>query len=187
MSIRAVLAAKVSGDLPSEEQLQAWSQALIGEFGDGHFFAQAGLSPEAWQAACREWEAAGCVEGQYPGDCRYLAIDLTGNPYGFHEHEDLPSHHRDPGMCLPHGRGTALAEPGSFFLRVNLLSRYYGPGCKQGDIRTIAAIAVWIEVNIPGAEVWYGGDSSNVAATPWPHSDRQAALDAFRGRRKKAA
>lgn len=46
-------------------------------------------------------------------------------------------------------------------LRVNLWSRYYGPGYERGDPPTLIAIAQWLEAKIPGAEVWYGGDSGD--------------------------
>lgn len=67
---------------------------------------------------------------------------------------------------------TILAEPGETFLQVNLWTRYYGPGYERGDILMICAVAEWVEQNIPGAEVWYGGDSSGVIAKPFPAEAR---------------
>lgn len=54
------------------------------------------------------------------------------------------------------------ARPGECLLQVSLYGRYYGPGYERGDILTYCAIAEWLELNIPGCEVWYGGDSSGV-------------------------
>lgn len=39
--------------------------------------------------------------------------------------------------------------------------RYYGPGYERGPFEVIYMAAVWLEHNIPGADVFYGGDSDD--------------------------
>lgn len=46
--------------------------------------------------------------------------------------------------------------------RVNLSGRYYGPGYERGPIYLFVAIDQWIEYRLPGASVFYGGDSDDV-------------------------
>lgn len=85
---------------------------------------------------------------------RRRAIERTGHEY----HQDGDSICAAPGECL---------------LEVNVWSRYYGPGYERGDLLTLCGIAEWLEANIPGCEVWYGGDSSGVLAEPWPDAKRR--------------
>lgn len=66
-----------------------------------------------------------------------------------------------------------VAEDGEWFIEVNLWSRFYGEGYERGDWQTIVAVGQWLEQNI-GGEVWYGGDSSGVEATPFGRSEREA-------------
>ena len=51
-------------------------------------------------------------------------------------------------------------------IEVHLSVRYYGKGYERGDWPFIDAVARWLEARIPDAEVWYGGDSSGVLASP---------------------
>lgn len=53
-------------------------------------------------------------------------------------------------------------EEGEIFIKVRLRGRYYGIGYERGNLPNIIAVACWLENNIPGAEIWYGGDSSGV-------------------------
>lgn len=46
------------------------------------------------------------------------------------------------------------------FMYVNLSDRYYGKGYERGSCPDILMIALWLQQTIPGASVWYGGDSS---------------------------
>lgn len=48
------------------------------------------------------------------------------------------------------------------FIRVHLFGRYYGKGYERGDWPFLRSVMEWLEVCIPGCEVWYGGDSSGV-------------------------
>lgn len=72
-----------------------------------------------------------------------------------------------------------IAKPGETLLKVHLWTRYYGPGYERGDLFFLIGCAEWIERNIPGAAVWYGGDSSGVCAEPWGKEERQKMLDHF--------
>lgn len=59
-----------------------------------------------------------------------------------------------------------IAGPDEQFIKVHLYTRYYGEGYARGDWPTILMTAKWLELRFPGCEVWYGGDSSGVAAEP---------------------
>lgn len=67
-------------------------------------------------------------------------------------------------------------EPGETFVRVNLSTRYYGPGYERGDCAFIVMVAEWLERQIPGAEVWYGGDSSGLCAEKFDKAAREALI-----------
>lgn len=56
---------------------------------------------------------------------------------------------------------------GERFIRVYLTGRYYGVGYERGDLPKLIAIASWLEANIPGSSIWYGGDSSGVVLEPF--------------------
>lgn len=79
-----------------------------------------------------------------------------------------------PGTAYTQDGDRIDALPNECLLEVNVWTRYYGVGYERGDLITLCAIAEWIEMNIPNAEVWYGGDSSGVCAEPWPESARRA-------------
>lgn len=63
---------------------------------------------------------------------------------------------------------------GETFIRAHLYTRYYGKNYERGDLPRIIAVARWLEDRIPGAEVWYGGDSSGVPAEPFGQEERDA-------------
>lgn len=70
-------------------------------------------------------------------------------------------------------------DTGEHFLHVNLSSRYYGPGYERGPAISIIAVAGWLERRIPGAAIWYGGDSSGVIAKPFGKAEREQLFDHF--------
>lgn len=70
-------------------------------------------------------------------------------------------------------------EHGEVFIQVHPATRYYGRGYERGNLPFLAAIAEWLEANIPGAEVWYGGDSSGVEAKKFNRAARQKLLQHF--------
>ena len=70
-------------------------------------------------------------------------------------------------------------EEGETFLRVNIGTRYYGKNYERGDFPTIYMTAGWLEVNIPGAEVWYGGDSSGVLHKKFGPEERKELLEHY--------
>jgi hypothetical protein len=104
---------------------------------------------------------------------RRRAIDLASAIYDLDEYDDVPESHREPGRVYCQDGAPILASDGEWLLTVSLWTRYYGPDYERGDILTICAIAEWIEANIPGAEVWYGGDSSGVLAKPFHEAERK--------------
>lgn len=97
---------------------------------------------------------------------RRLAIDTT-KPY----EEEF-----EEGAVYEQDGPDILAQPWECLLQVSLWTRYYGPGYERGDILTICAICDWLEINIPGCEVWYGGDSSGICAEPFPYTKRREYL-----------
>ena len=77
-----------------------------------------------------------------------------------------------PGKIYFQDGPEILADEGECLLKANIWTRYYGEGYERGDLLFLCSLAEWIELNIDGAEVWYGGDSSGVLATPFPHDRR---------------
>lgn len=57
-----------------------------------------------------------------------------------------------------------LAGDGEYMYEVHLICRYYGIGYERGPLDRILSIARWIHTRLPGARVFYGGDSSGVCA-----------------------
>lgn len=57
-----------------------------------------------------------------------------------------------------------IGAEGEQFLKVNFMGWYYGPGYERGNWPIIRATAEFLEMALPGSEVWYGGDSSGVLA-----------------------
>ncbi len=63
-------------------------------------------------------------------------------------------------------------ELGETFLVVNPCTRFYGEGYERGDLPFLIALAQWLEIRVPGGEVWYGGDSSGEEAKPFDEARR---------------
>jgi len=95
-----------------------------------------------------------------------LAIDRTLTRYRDADTPAMGSVYQQDGDDVP-------AENGECLLELSLSGRYYGPGYERGDILAYCAIAEWLEANIEGCEVWYGGDSSGVCAEPFPEAKRR--------------
>src|ERR1700679_1890441 len=49
------------------------------------------------------------------------------------------------------------AEPGEQFIRVHLLTRYYGPGYERGNWMLLRTTIEWLKCRWPDSAVWYGG------------------------------
>jgi hypothetical protein len=64
-------------------------------------------------------------------------------------------------------------------IECNYFGRYWGPGYERGDLAEIIGIVDWLERRIPGAEVWYGGDSSGVCAIRFDKLAREQYLEHF--------
>lgn len=93
--------------------------------------------------------------GPPPPDARRLAVEPTGTHYR-KDGDPLP------GLVYQQDGPDVVANVGECLLRVNLSGRWYGIGYERGDLLTYCAVAEWLEVNVPGCQVWYGGDSSGV-------------------------
>lgn len=57
--------------------------------------------------------------------------------------------------------------------------RYWGPGYERGNLAKIIGVCDWLERRIPGAEVWYGGDSSGTCAVKFDKAEREKYLAHF--------
>ena len=67
-------------------------------------------------------------------------------------------------------------EPGETLIEAFIATRYYGEGYERGDVAFLLTFAAWLERVIPGASVFYGGDSSGVCAQPFGPAEREAML-----------
>lgn len=94
--------------------------------------------------------------GEYDVKKLRLAIEPVGLWYREEGDPEPGTHYSDDGPV------EIVARPDECLLRLNLWGRYYGPGYERGDILKYCAIAEWLEQNIQGCEVWYGGDSSGI-------------------------
>jgi hypothetical protein len=72
-----------------------------------------------------------------------------------------------------------LPEEGETFVKVHLTGRYYGVGYERGDLPKLLTIAGWLEANVPGGSVWYGGDSSGVVHKPFGKAQRDKLFKHF--------
>jgi hypothetical protein len=205
MGIDAEILVRIRGDKPSEAQLARWSWDLCAAIGAKHFFIADGIHPsmyqsanEAWLQSFREhpkhalWEefdkkgdydARRAVHeeifadiGKAPQELR-RAIELTNERYPLDGDSEVPKAHWQPGKAYIRDGDPILADSDEWFLEVNLWGRYYGIGYERGDILTYCAVAEWLEQNIPGCVVYYGGDSGGVCAEPFD-ADARAKLKA---------
>jgi hypothetical protein len=62
-------------------------------------------------------------------------------------------------------------------LRVNLWTRYYGPGYERGNCALLVTLAEWLERAIPGCTVLYGGDVDVEEAEIFDKEARSKLLD----------
>lgn len=74
---------------------------------------------------------------------------------------------------------TIRPAPGEQFIQVSLYTRYYGKDYERGDFPFIYTVSLWLEANLPNAEVWYGGDSSGVLFRPFSGTYREELLQHF--------
>lgn len=74
---------------------------------------------------------------------------------------------------------TIKPKKGETFIQVYPATRYYGPGYERGDLPFLIMLAEWLEETIPGAEVWYGGDSSGVEAVKFDWDARRTLFKHF--------
>lgn len=71
-----------------------------------------------------------------------------------------------------------LQKEGETVIEVNLRGRYYGPKYERGNLPQLIAIAAWLEANILGAKIWYGGDCDNELIL-WDKDARDVAFAHF--------
>lgn len=191
MGIDAEMLIIVRGEKPSEKQIAKWADALCRSIGAEKFFVADGVSSAEYEPAfekwrkdfnahpfCATWKTTG------DGDVHQKILDDIGKPpeelrraislsrYYGEEDPDVPLPNRQEGKCWFQDGDTKYAQPDEWFLEVSLWTRWYGAGYERGDLLTLCAVAEWFEANIPGCEVWYGGDSSGVCVEPWPEAAR---------------
>ena len=72
-------------------------------------------------------------------------------------------------------QGSFIPGPqGSEALELQLWGRYYGRDYERGTLPPYVAIAEWLERNIPGSTIWFGGDS--VAIRLFDKEERDALM-----------
>ena len=184
MGVDAVMVVKIKADKPSDQQLKEWSFALCDSLGAKHFYVQDDLPYDEYVVASDAWYKAFKAHPQYPiwNDQKHprqkearaeIIKDIGEAPRGRRLAIDLVrSEEGEPGKVFEQDP-PIIASENEWLLEVNLMTRYYGEGYERGDLLMICATAEWCEANLPGAEVWYGGDSR--AIEPFPTS-RQVAL-----------
>jgi hypothetical protein len=185
--VRNVPALKVT-----DEWLKELSWQLCSSIGAKHFFISDGLPPSEYEAASKAWHEAFNNHPRYeeyrtaeahrdrtavheaifadigkPPEQLRLAVERTLARY--REDNDPP-----PGSEYREDSDEPIkARAGECLLELNVFGRYYGKGYERGDILTYCAMAEWLEANVPGCEVWYGGDSSGVCAEPFTKAKRE--------------
>jgi len=187
-----ILIRGVSRSIVTDEWLKEKSWAICEAIGAKSFFISDGLRSEefkkasdAWHAAFNahplhaEYEAARSSErkaGLFSSDEKSRALaDRIRADVGQYKLEELRTaiqrvgeRYREEGDPAPgthysdDGPVEIVAEPDECLLQLSIWGRYYGPGYERGDILKYCAMAEWLEQNIQGCEVWYGGDSSDV-------------------------
>lgn len=170
----------VPASLVTDEWLKAISWRLCQSIGAKNFFISDGLPPAEFEAAYDKWSKVfdahpRCrrnAEGHYAfadGDHEAIIKDIGEAPKeqrtairkaecwlfeGDAREEPWPL-----GAAYNHSYGEVVeAESDECLLSVSLWGRYYGPGYERGDPLIYCAIAEWLELNIPGCTVYYGGD-----------------------------
>lgn len=66
-----------------------------------------------------------------------------------------------------------VGEPDEQLIQAHLWSRWYGVGYERGTWPVIRATIEFLEANLDGCEVWYGGDSSGVLAQRYDAAARE--------------
>lgn len=95
----------------------------------------------------------------------------TGEVVGRHALEIVTEYTQDGDTLYP--------EQGETFIEVNLYSRFYGEEYERGPIHDHIAIAEWLEIRVPDARIFYGGDSSGICAEPFDANARRAIFKHF--------
>lgn len=165
----------------TDEWLKRVSWDLVSAFDPKKFWIGDGLPPEEYLVKETAWyqafeahplaerynAAVGADERQDahekiladigpPPTVLRLAVQRTHEPY---RDDESP-----PGSVYHQDGDTVHAEKDECLLEVSLWGRYYGVGYERGDIRFYVGVAEWLEQNISGCTVWYGGDSSGCEA-----------------------
>lgn len=115
----------------------------------------------------RQWSVALCTSI----GSRYFWIDRERGRHAI-SRTDPWSDDAKPGQRYDQDGPSIIAREGECLLEVHLWTRFYDVGYERGDLILLCAIAEWIEHNIVGASVWYGGDSSGCCAKPFAAMQR---------------
>lgn len=201
-----ILIRRVPRSIVTDEWLKAISWRLCEAIGHEPFFISDGLTPEEYEKASKAWHAAfdgHALHGEWEatrnddkawralrdrivadiGEApkeRRLAVDRTLSRY---REDDDP----EPGSEYREDSDSPIkAEGDECLLQLSLFGRYYGPGYERGDILKYCAMAEWLEVNIPGCEVWYGGDSGGCCAEPFHELKRRELRNHLYGKEGRA-
>ncbi|MEH6414078.1 hypothetical protein [Pseudomonas sp. CGJS7] len=191
-----ILVRRVAADRVDDAWLDAISAGLCRDIGQDRFLSFEEECDDCFDAAASAWQARFAAHPLYVALSLCDDTDQRKRELGELIEEDLgpcrargqrviqrsSSCCREPGDPPPGSRyqqdGPPIdADPGECLLEINLFSRYYDEDYARGDPILIAAVADWLDAQIPGCEVWYGGDSSGVLAAPFGRQRRRQLIE----------
>ncbi|MFQ6309351.1 hypothetical protein [Lysobacter capsici] len=202
MGVDAVLLVRrVSASRVTEDWLDALSTGLCRDIGADNFMIER-VSNVAESLALAEWDArfrshpfhstwlhCGFDDPDYKRELHELMVQDIGDRPGersraiqptltlYREDDDPP-----PGSLYDQCGPDIDADPGECLLEVQMFGRYYGEGYERGDPELYAVVADWLEAQIPGCEIWYGGDSGGVHIEPFDRDRRRRLIEYARAR-----
>lgn len=154
MGIDARMFARVSDANLSPEAVHALAVKLAQALGSQHFTIVKPGKYDWWPNGRHALSLSGRL-GAY--------IEEYADHLSAPERAELESYPKDRHVWVQDG-DPIIGGAAEQFIECHLVTRYYGEGYERGDWPTIRMAADWLRLNIPGCEVWYGGDSSGVCA-----------------------
>lgn len=153
MGIDARMFVRRRGEPLVEREVREIAARMCATLGHENFFLMRG--DEAWQEG-RSRHALSIVEDTVAA----TLAEYAGWPEG---RAPLAGKPADRQVWVQDGP-PIVADADEQFIEVHLFTRFYGPDYERGDWTLIRSVAEFLEVAFPGAQVWYGGDSSGVCA-----------------------
>jgi hypothetical protein len=192
MGIDAEMLIRWRGQKPDDAMLNRLSWDLCRAVGAETFFVKDGLPSLEYHVQHKTWHEAFNAHPLYPEyntakdhdtrqpiherifadvgtppEQRRRAIELTNTLWPLDDDSEVPPLYREPGRAYTQDGPPIYAEEGEWLMELNLWGRYYGIGYERGDLLKYCAVAEWLEQNLPGCVIYYGGDSCGVLAEPF--------------------